>query len=197
MRISKSLLISTAIALSLSACVSGPTLAPKGNFTQGQSVTLDRDWSNVSTLYIYNNKKVKLLTIDGALLNRLYVTDGLSPEDPFLIGPRGDTKNNPAPRGKANMSLSEQIEFVSRAVSELDYLNVETASPKPVTLSGTKGVRFEMTMRTKDGLNMKGLAQAVSKDSKSYYIVYLAPTEHYYGANLANAVAVMDSATLP
>ena len=62
---------------------------------------------------------------------------------------------------------------------------------------GTKGVRFEITMRTKDGLNMKGMAQAVSKGGKSYYIVYLAPAEHYYAANLANAVAVMDSVTLP
>jgi hypothetical protein len=95
------------------------------------------------------------------------------------------------------MSLSEQIEYVGRAVSELGYLNVETASPKPVTLSGTKGVRFEMTMRTKEGLNVKGLAQAASKGGKSYYILYLAPAEHYYAANVANAVAVMDTASLP
>ena len=75
------------------------------------------------------------MTIDGVLLNRLYVSNGLGSDDPLMIGIGGDNKNDPAPRGKADMSLSEQIEYVGRSVSELDFLNVETKSPKPVTLS--------------------------------------------------------------
>lgn len=190
------LALATAALVSLAACAGGPTLAPAGKFTQGaQSVTLDRDWSAYTA---DSRTKTRMLTVDGVLLNRLYVSDGLSPSDPLFIDPtHGDTESNPAPRGKADMSLSEQMEYVATALTVLDYQKVETQSPKPVTVSGAKGVRFEFTAKTSDGLNIKGLAQAVSKDKKNFYVIYIAPAEHYYDAGVKNAVAAMDSEVLP
>lgn len=185
-----------AATLLLTACAGGPTLAPAGNFTQGSAtVTLDRNWS----AYPANSRlKTRMLTIDGTLLNVLYVSDGLTPSDPLFINwAKGDTVNRPAPRGKANMSLSEQMEYVATAAGELDMQKVETSNPKPVTVSEAKGVRFELTAKTSTGLNMRGLAQAVSKKGKSYYIVYLAPAEHYYEATAKNVAATMDSQKLP
>ncbi len=198
----KRLIASTALlsVLCLSACAPMPILAPKGQFTAGQaSATLDRDWSDVSKMYFTGTgKKVHILTIDGLALNRVLVSEGLGSNDPLTINPmKGDTKSNPALRGKADMSLSEQMEFVSGSVAQLDYHKVEVASPKPVTISGVKGVRFELTGVTTDGLNVKGLAQAVSKGGLNYYVVYLAPAEHYYDATLPNAIALMDSVKLP
>ncbi len=184
----------------LTACASGPALVPAGKLTVASpySVTLDRNWSDVSSLFYVKALKVKILSIDGINLNRLYVSDGLSAADPLMINPmKPDNANSPAPRGKADMSLSEQMEFVAASVTALDYQKVTTLNPKPVTIGDSKGVRFEFTARTTDGLNMHGLAQAVSKGGLSYYIVYIAPEEHYYQASLANATAVMDSAKLP
>ena len=189
-------LATTAATLLLTACADGPTLAPAGNFTQGSaSVTLDRNWS----AYPANSRlKTRMLTIDGTLLNVLYVSDGLTPSDPLFINwAKGDTTSRPAPRGKANMSLSEQMEYVATAAGELDLLKVETSNPKPVTIGDAKGVRFGLTAKTSSGLDMRGLAQAVSKKGKTYYIVYLAPAEHYYDATLKNVVATMDSQKLP
>ena len=184
----------------LSACVSAPPLVPAGKLTvaSAYSVNLDRNWADVSKLFYRRAAKVRVLSIDGILLNRLYVSDGLSSSDPLMVSPlQGDTTSHPAPRGKAGMSLSEQMEFVAGSVSELDYQKVETRSPQPVTIGNTKGVRFEFTARTADGLNMRGLAQAVSDKNLSYYIVYIAPEEHYYDATLSNVKAAMDSAKLP
>ncbi len=189
-----------ATAALLTACASGPALVPAGKLAVGSSysVTLDRNWSDVSKLFYIHAPKVKILSIDGVLLNRLYVSDGLSPADPLMINPaQADSTNNPAPRGKADMSLSEQMEFVAASVTALDYQKVTTLDPKPVTIGANKGVRFEFTAKTTDGLDMHGLAQAVSKGGLSYYIVYIAPEEHYYQASLANATAAMDSAQLP
>lgn len=184
----------------LTACVSAPPLAPAGKLTitSPYSVTLDRNWTDVSKLFYRRAEKVRILSIDGVLLNRLYVSDGLSSSDPLMINMmQGDNKNHIAPRGKAGMSLSEQMEFVAASVSELDYQKVETRNPQPVTIGNTRGVRFEFTARTTDGLNMRGLAQAFSDKGLSYYIVYIAPEEHYYDASLANVKAVMDSSKLP
>lgn len=184
----------------LSGCLSGPPLVPAGKFTAGgpSSVTLDRDWADVTKLFGHHADKVKILSIDGVLLNRLYVSDGLAATDPLMVSPlQGDDSNHPAPRGKADMSLSEQMEFVARSVAALDYQKVETSNPQPVTIGANKGVRFEFTARTAEGLNIKGLAQAVPVKGLSYYVVFIAPAEHYYDANLKNATAAMDSVKLP
>ncbi|MDV6329843.1 hypothetical protein [Asticcacaulis sp. 201] len=189
-----------AAAVLLTGCASGPPLVPAGKMSVASkySVTLDRNWADVSKLFFRRAPKVRILSIDGVLLNRLYVSDGLTFVDPLMVNAmRGDTKNSPAPRGKLNMSLSEQMEFVSSSLATMDYLKVETSNPKPVTISGAKGVRFEFTARTAEGLNLHGLAQAVSDKGLNYYIVYIAPEEHYYAANLKNVVATMDSANLP
>ena len=183
-----------------SACVSPPILAPAGKYNaEEQIVTLDRDWSDYSPLQgVYIPKsKVRFLTIDGASLNRLYISEGLSTADPLFVGPNGDRKSNPAPRGSENMSLSEQIEYVAKSIVELGYTKIETKSPKPVKISGQSGVRFELSMKTKEGLNISGLAQAVAKDKKNYYIIYLAPSQNYYSKYLSNVTNIMDSALLP
>ena len=197
----KRLILSAALSplLLLAACANGPVLAPTGNFAAGQaSVSLDRNWTDVSKMYFGGvGKKVHLLTIDGLELNRLMVSEGLTPDDPLTISAEGDSKAHRALRGKGDMSLTEQMEFVSDSVSQLDYHKVETANPQPVTISGVRGVRFEVTGVTTKGLNMKGMAQAVSKGGLNYYVVYLAPAEHYYDASLKNAVAVMHSVKLP
>lgn len=185
-----------ALALGLASCAATPVLAPKGEFNGGQKVSLDRDWSDVSAIYVSNNKKTRMLTLDGLMLNRLYISDGLGANDPFLIGPLGNRASDPAPVGGDNPSLSEQISYMERSVATLGYLAVEAKSPKPVDLGGVRAVRFELTMRTKEGLNYKGLAQATSHKGKAYYILYLAPEVHYYDQSLKNAVAAMDSARL-
>lgn len=195
MKINFKLAASIPLLLIASACAS-ITLAPAGSYKNEQEVTLDRDWSDLSPV-IYNNKNVKTLTIDGPLLNLVYISQGLTEKDPLFIGPEGDTKNHVAPRPKNNMSLTEQMEFVTNAVSELGYLKVEYASPKPVNVGDTKGVRFEINTKTKEGLDTKGIAQAISKNGKNYYIVYIAPKIHYFNANKNNVISIMDSQKLP
>ncbi|ESQ92004.1 hypothetical protein ABAC460_03650 [Asticcacaulis sp. AC460] len=189
------------LGMTLTGCVTLATLAPAGNYSvkSKYAVTLDRAWSDVSKFPTSGRTpKVRVLTIDGLMLNRLHISDGLTTSEPLVIKPgTRDGKSTPALRGHTNMSLSEQIEFVTQSVTELDYLRVTSSSPKPVTISGVRGVRFELSGKTPDGLNVKGLGQAVSKDGKNYYIVYLAPAEHYYQASLSNVIAVMDSAKLP
>ena len=182
----------------LTSCAVTPQLVPAGEFGQGQIVRLDRAWSDYSPLQgVYFAKtKVKFLTIDGALLNRLYISEGLSEKDPLFRKTNFEDKYNPAPRPSKEMSLLEQMEFVSKSLNELEYIKVSTNSPKSVTIAGERGVRFGLEMQTSDGLIMRGLAQAFRKNSLNYYIIYIAPNIHYYEANLASVNAAMDSATI-
>ena len=180
--------------LAVSGCVS-ITDAPAGAFKVGNaySVTLTRQWADISQIMNARPKNVRLLSIDGPLLNRLYLTDALSPGD-YLVKPA--SKEKPTPTYRADLSPTEIVEFVANSVSALDYLKVETSNLRPGQFAGTQGIRFDLTATTKEGLDISGTALATEKGGKLYVILCLAPTEHYYGDVLPEVEAIMQSASV-
>lgn len=179
-------------ALSLAACAT-ITPAPAGPLKvgSGANVTLGRQWSDISLVMPGRHKKVRVLSIDGPLLNRLYLTDGLAPGD-YLIKPLA--KERPMPLVRADMSATERMEFVTDSISAMDYQRVALAKPRPAKLGAASGVRFDVSAQTAEGLEIKGVATVAEIGGKIYVILYLAPAEHYFAATLPEAEAVMASA---
>lgn len=187
----RTLIAATAAALLLASCASVVS-APAGPYALGKdySVTLGREWSDVSGIMYMRPKKVRLLSIDGPLLNRLYLTEGLAPGE-FLVKPTA--KEKPTPIYRAGMSASERIEFVSQSVTALDYQRVETARPRPAKFGDADAIRVDLTARTAEGLDMAGTALLAEVGGKLHVILYLAPAEHYYRATLPEVETVMES----
>lgn len=184
--------LALALAFALSACAA-ITLAPAGAYKVGSAtVALDRNWSDLSPVMVGQPKHVRLLSIDGPLLNRLYLTDGLKPGD-FIVRPARREATTPV--YEADMSITEQVEFVADSVTALDYQRVETSSLRPVDVAGERGVRFDIEAQTSEGLDIRGLGQAVRHGDRLYVAIYLAPSEHYFAASLASAEAAMGSLT--
>jgi hypothetical protein len=181
--------------LTLTSCMT-VTLAPAGAYQAQTSyqVTLGRDWSDLTAVSYANTKAVRVLSIDGALLNRLYLIGGLNAGDTMI---RTVTKDKPAPAIRSGMSATERMEFVADNITLLGYQRVETSRPRPAKFGGQDGLRFDFAGKTNEGLDMKGTAQVAEVDGKFYAIIYLAPAEHYYQATLAEAEAVMASAKFP
>ena len=185
----KSLAASLA-ALSLGACVSIGDV-PAGDFASGgNQVKLGRQWSEVTTLMPARAKQMKVLSVDGPLLNRLYIVDGL-PEGAWLI--KAPAKDKPTPAVRKDMSARERIEFVADNVAAFGYQDVQTMRPRPAKVGDLDAVRFDLTARTPEGLEISGTAQVAQKDAKLFLILYLAPTEHYYAALLPEVESVMGS----
>lgn len=180
-----------AIALSLSACVSITEV--RGPYKTGQATwNLDRSWNDV-TQVTFQTKGIHLLTLDGPLLNSLYLSQGLKAGD-YLVRPeRRREKTTPAWR--ADLGLLEQVEFVTESVEALGYTRVESAQPRPVQVSGKRGLRFDLVASTDAGLEIKGYGQVVSQDGLGYVAIYLAPSESYFNQSQASALAAMDSLT--
>ena len=177
--------------LALAGCASVSS-APAGVLKVGDSqVTLGRQWSDISQIMPQRSKKVRLLSIEGPLLNRLYLTEGLAAGD-FMIKPLA--KEQPTPTVQADMSVSEQIEFVASTVSAMDYLHVATSQPRPIKLGGASGVRFDIDATTKAGLEIKGVAAVARSAGKLYVVLYLAPAEHYFHASLPEVETILTSA---
>ena len=194
MRIARSLFPVLLAALVLSSCAS-VVLAPAGPHAvgKGQQVTLGRDWTDMSVAISPPAKKVRLLTIDGPLLNRLYLTEGLGAGE--RLGMSYD-KQKPTPAVRAGMSATERIEFVSDSVAALGYLRVETARPRPAKVGEAAAIRFDLDAQTSDGLDIRGTALVAEQGGKLYVILYLAPAEHYFQANLGEVEAIMASARI-
>lgn len=188
-------------------------LVKKGDLTFKKnatySVPLSRDWSEVTNFNMgitnlgktnaYVAPKVKLLTLDGPDLNRLYVSEGLKPGEPLMIGFSAFDLKKPVQKEVIPpRSLAEQQEFIVRSLSLSGYQKVEADPPEPLALTGSpRGLRFTLTAKDNNGLNIKGLAQVIIKNDLCYYMVYLAPEVHYYKASLADALVSMDGVKLP
>lgn len=181
-------------ALSLTACAS-VTSAPAGALKVGAAyeVSLGREWSDISAIMVGRTKKVRLLSIDGPLLNRLYLTDGLVPGD-YLIKPQA--KETPTPVIRKDMSASERLEFVTDSVAALEYQKVQLVKPRPAKIGEAQGVRFDLTAQTKAGLDIRGTGVVAEKSGKTYVVLYLAPAEHYYEATLPEVESLVASARL-
>jgi hypothetical protein len=180
----------TATLSILSACVS-ITAVPAGPYASGaHTVTLGRMWGDASA-FAGAPKTVRMLTIDGWQLNRLYVIDGLKSGDFFV---RPASKEKPTPTFKAGMTPLEQVELVAESIAAMGYQRVETDGLRPAKIGGADGLRADISAKTPDGLDISGIAQLVEVQDRLYVLLYLAPTEHYFEATRAEVESIMASA---
>ena len=178
----------SAAMVMLTACAS-PTLVTPGPFQVGGTrVNVSREWSDISGIMPGAAKKVRLLSIDGPLLNRLYITDELSPGDVFVRPP---SRERPTPVLREGMSPSERMEFVTDNVVALGYQRVERLNPKPTRYLGAPAIRFEIDAQTPEGLDISGLAVVSAVGDRVRILLYLAPSEHYFAASLQDVEAVI------
>jgi hypothetical protein len=182
-----------ALALSgLAACVA-VTPVPAGAVALGgnHKVVLGRMWSDISAILPQRAKNVRVLSIDGPLLNRLYLAQGLAPGDGLL---KSASKEHPAPVFHADMSPTETVEFVTDSVAAIGYQQVTTSRLRPAQIGASNALRFDLEAQTESGLELKGTAQAAVIAGKLYLVLYLAPAEHYFDANMSEVEAILHSA---
>ena len=188
----KRTILSAMTTLVLLAGCSAIGHAPAGRYNVGAAqYTLGRSWSDVSKILPGRTPKVRVLSIDGPLLNRLYVSDALRPGDSLI---KRASKETPTPTLRAGMTGQERMEFVADSMSAAGYQRVETSRPRQAPFGQARAVRFDLSARTNDGLDIKGIAQAAEVAGKTYVAIYLAPAEHYYAATVADAEQVIASA---
>lgn len=175
----------------LTACAA-ITLAPAGAYKaqSGYSVTLARPWSDLTGAGM-QPQGVKLLTVDGVALNQLYVA---------VIAPGGSLarpadRDTPRPTYRADMSDTEMVEFVIDSLATFGYLEPTSDALRPQQLAGQPGVRFEISTRTQPGLNVSGTALVARSGDALHLLLFIAPSEHYYGAYAQEIDALFTSAT--
>ncbi len=187
----KNLILTAALALSLTACAA--TARPVvGSLTSSQTtITLNDTWSDISEFTQGVTPGSKVLTLDGPALNRLYVSD-IKVGQPMV---RSSSKEKPTPVLRADLSFNEQVEFVADSVAALGYFRVETRDLRPQKFGSLDGLRFEVDAQTQEGLNIDGaVLAAMSKDGVLHLVMFLAPEEHYFSASSQSVEKILASA---
>lgn len=172
------------ILLLLAACASGPSLVPPGEFRAGTryALPLERAWSRIPAR-LDPATSLDSLSVDGPLLNRVYVASGLKQGAAIAVS-RDEAR--PVPGFRAAMSELELAEFVADSVAALDYRAVEITHVRPAGFGGVPGVRLDLTAARESGLLIRGMALAAVHEERLDLIVFLAPAEHYYEAYAAD-----------
>jgi len=185
-------LLAAAAASALAGCASIPTVRAGSYQARGANfaVSLSRPWSDL-TAFAGTARGVRVLSIDGVALNGLYLAT-IEPEGSFV---RVMDRDTPRPTYRADMSETELVEFVIDSLATMNYQAPEPAALRPQTLAGAPGVRFDITARTEAGLNMSGTALVARAGENLNILLFLAPSEHYYGAFAREIDAVFASAT--
>ncbi|MBL8530394.1 MAG: hypothetical protein JNK94_01555 [Hyphomonadaceae bacterium] len=179
-----------AAAALTASCATGGLVS--GDLKSGDAtVTLAREWSDVTFMLPNRPPNVRMLSVDGPLLNRLYLAN-LEPGQSLLRLPDRDT---PRPLYRADMSESELVEFVIDCIAQ-EYQNPEAAALRPHTLGETPAVRFDISTRTAEGLNISGTAMVARQNDRLHVLLYLAPSEHYYASLAPDVESVFASARL-
>jgi hypothetical protein len=187
-----------AASASLAACATtGRVVTGAFKIGKDYTVTLGQNWGDVSGYAGGVTRGVKLLTIDGPLLNSLYASPGLNPGQGILRQRRlGAASDRPLPAYRADMSSRELTEMVADTVSEFGYLEPETQNLRPAKFGVADGVRFDIATRTSRGLNVSGTALVAEHNKKLHVLLFLAPDEHYFGATLPEVEKVFASVVL-
>lgn len=188
----RNLLLGAAGAVALAGCAAGGLVSGPVESGGGATVNLTREWSDITfMLPTPRPRNVKMLSIDGPLLNRLYVATLAEGES--LLRPRD--RDTPRPTFRSDMTDSEIVEFIVDCVAQ-EYQGPEASALRPQSLGGTPGVRFDLSTRTAEGLDISGTALAARVGERLHLMLFLAPSEHYYGALAPEVDAMFTSATV-
>lgn len=187
----RNLLLGAAGAAALAGCATGGLVSGAVE-SGGTTINLTREWSDITFLLPSPRpRNVKMLSIDGPLLNRLYVATLAEGES--LLRPRD--RDTPRPTFRADMTDSEVVEFIIDCVAQ-EYQGPEASALRPQAMGAAIGVRFDIATRTNEGLDISGTALAARVDDKLHLMLFLAPSEHYYGLLAPEVDAMFARATL-
>lgn len=191
MKTTRRALLLGAAGAALAGCATGGLVSGSVQ-NAGATVPLTREWSDITFLMPPPRpRNVKLLSVDGPLLNRLYIAT-LAPGE-SLLRPRD--RDTPRPTFQSDMSDSEIVEFIIDCVAQ-EYQSPEASALRPQNFGAAPGVRFDIATSTAEGLNISGSALAARRGDSLHLMLFLAPAEHYYGALMPDVERMFSGATL-
>ncbi len=184
--------------LVLTSCVTPFSLVTPGAVAIADlTVQAGSGWNNApSHQRVYSRPDSVAWTKDGLLLDRLVVIPGVEDGESLLIS---RDKTSAMPTFRADMLPNELEELVESSIVKFfgeGQAVVSTENLRPQRFGDNRGVMFDLTATVTESPEYRGLVGAFVSDDKLYVLYFLAARPHYYEKHLAEAEAIIKSATI-
>lgn len=174
--------------LVLSACQTF-NLAESGkpvSLAKSFSITPARDWN------LHEDGKIQIWTIDGPILQRMRVFNGIEGGKPLVEALSADQDKKP-PVFETSMTPIEIRDLFVATIARVNQFNLETGDLRPESVAGESGVRFEYSYTDKNGVDKRGFVLATTRDDRLYLFDYEAVALFYYDRYLDDAEQLLKS----
>ncbi len=178
-----------ATALLILAACQTFNLAESGKSVQlakSFSITPARDWN------LLENGQVQIWTIDGPILQRMRVFNGIENGDPLVKALSSDQDKKP-PVFEAGMTPIEIRDLFVATIARVDQFNLETGDLRPEDVADESGFRFDYNYTDKNGVDRRGFVLATTRNDKLYLFDYAAVSLYYYDRYLDDAEQLLRS----
>lgn len=178
-----------ALCLALAACTSSGPLVVPGPTTAGGKLMIDSEmeWTRFST------SRYQMWTIDGELLNRLYLIPAVREREFIFLGQRQTKRRPDGAFYKRGLRADELRDLVLDGLRAVGTVNLESRNLRPATFGGREGLRFEFSMSNEEGLKYQGMAAAFEHEKGLALALYMAPSEFYYPRDEAKVAKMLDT----
>jgi hypothetical protein len=182
----------------LSGCVTGYTLVEPGiHSIDNMTVNASGGW-NLAPGYASADKRktAQTWTQDGLLLDRLVFIPAVPDGQPLLIS---RAKDAALPVFRKDMLPNELEELVESTIVKYfgeGQAAVSTSKLRPHRFGDHRGVMFDISAEVTESPVYRGVVGAFIAGDELYIMWYFGAEPYYYGKHLADAEAIIGSATL-
>lgn len=176
------------LALCLAGCGS-PLVRPHEPVQlKSFSVTSPIAWSQ------FTIGRERIWTLDGPLLNRVWMIDGVKPgEQVFLDSrPLGRRKGEGA-IFRAGISDLEAVELIADGLRESGVDQLEIRRVQPFNFGSHAGFRFDFDFASRRGLAYRGIGVGEIGGDTLSFVLYFAPAEFYFERDRASVEQLIGS----
>jgi hypothetical protein len=176
--------------LALAGCATtGGRLVQPGPNPAGNRLTInsEMEWTRASTT------RYQLWTIDGELLNMLYLVPAVREREYIFLGRRQTQRRPDGPFYHRGMRPDELADLIADGLRLAGLVNVATSNLRPTDFGGREGLRLDFSSSSTEGLAYEGMAAAFEHEKGLALAVFLAPREYYYPRDAAKVSRMLDT----
>jgi hypothetical protein len=181
------------LAALLAGCATGGgPLVKTGPNPAGGRLTIDSEmeWTRFAAA------RYQLWTIDGPLLNRLYLVPRVREKEFIFLGERQTKRRPDGAFYQRGLRADELRDLILDGLRAVGAVNLEARDLRPANFSGRDGLRFEFSMANEEGLKYQGMAAAFEHEKGLALAIFLAPSEFYYPRDEAKVAKMLGTLRL-
>jgi hypothetical protein len=181
------------LVLSLSACggAGGPLVRPGPNPAGGKlMIDSEMEWTRLQTT------RYQLWTMDGELLNRLYLVPTVREKEFIFLGQRQTKRRPDGAFYQRGLRPDELRDLILDGLRAAGTANVEARNLRPARFGARDGLRFEFSLANEEGLKFQGMAAAFEHEKGLSLAIFMAPAEFYYPRDEVKVSKMLDTLRL-